>query len=70
VTAQPTDHLTGGLRCIYFVNPATHTELQLKSLEKILIARRADAYHLLFPNCKLVKKAWLIKGKIKDGLRL
>ena len=25
MTAQPTDHLTGGLRCIYFVNPATQT---------------------------------------------
>lgn len=25
MTAQPTDHLTGGLRCLYFVNPATQT---------------------------------------------
>lgn len=25
MTAQPTDYLTGGLRCVYFVNPATQT---------------------------------------------
>ena len=25
MTAQPTDHLTGGLSCVYFVNPATQT---------------------------------------------
>lgn len=25
MTAQPTDHLTGGLRSLYFVNPATQT---------------------------------------------